>query len=114
MLQRIGAMFTDPRTWGTMLYFLLMMPLGTIYFTLAVVGLTLSGAFIATPILAAFGYGDDVMVWTDVSLIDARWAVVVLPVVGVVLLFATLHLARFIGHLHGKLAKQLLVSNRAY
>ncbi|WP_425479043.1 sensor domain-containing protein [Xanthomonas populi] len=32
-LQRIGAMFTDVRTWSTMLYFLLMLPLGIIYFS---------------------------------------------------------------------------------
>jgi hypothetical protein len=114
LLQRIGAMFTDPRTWGTMLYFLLMMPLGTLYLPLAVVGLSLSAAFIAVPFLTLFGFADHVLVWNDVSLVDARWAAVVLPVLGVVLLFVTLHLARFIGHMHGKLAKQLLVSNRAY
>lgn len=114
VLQRIGAMFTDPRTWGTMLYFLLMMPLGIVYFTLAVLGLSLSGAFIAAPFLALFGFADQVVYWNDVSLVDARWATVLLPVLGVVLLFATLHLARFIGRMHGKLAKQLLVSNRAY
>ncbi len=114
MLARIGAMFTDPRTWGTMLYFLLMLPLGTVYFTLAVLGLSVSGAFIAAPFLALSGFADQVLYWNDVSLADARWAAVVLPVLGVVLLFSTLHLARFIGRVHGKLAKQLLVSNRAY
>ena len=34
---------------------------------------------------------------------------VLLPVLGIMLLFATLHLARFIGRLHGKLAKAMLV-----
>ena len=48
-LQRIMAMFTDPRTWGTMLYFLAMLPLGIVYFTLAVVGLSLSLALVALP-----------------------------------------------------------------
>ena len=33
VLQRIGAMFTDPRTWGTMVYMLLMLPLGILYFS---------------------------------------------------------------------------------
>ncbi|EQD55483.1 sensor protein, partial [mine drainage metagenome] len=28
LLKRIGAMFTDPRTWGTLFYMLLMLPLG--------------------------------------------------------------------------------------
>lgn len=32
----------------------------------------------------------------------------------VLLLFATLHLARFIGRIHGRIAKQLLVSSQAY
>ncbi len=31
LLTRIGAMFTDPRTWSTQLYFLLMLPLGIVY-----------------------------------------------------------------------------------
>ena len=113
-LQRIGAMFTDPRTWGTMLYFLLMMPLGTVYFTLAIVGLSLSGAFIASPVLALIGLDDHILYWNNTSIIEPWWADVLLPVAGVLLLFATLHLARFIGHMHGKLAKHLLVSSRAY
>ena len=33
---------------------------------------------------------------------------------GGLLVFATLHLARLIGRMHGKLAKALLVSSRAY
>ena len=35
----------------------------------------------------------------------------VLCVLGVVMLFATLHLARAVGKVHGWLAKQLLVRN---
>ena len=114
LLQRIGAMFTDPRTWGTMLYFLLMLPLGIAYFTLAVVGLAMSLAFIATPVLVALGYADHAVVWDGTPLLDERWAIVLLPVLGAVLLFATLHAARLIGRLHGKLAKTLLVSSRVY
>jgi uncharacterized membrane protein len=52
VLQRIGAMFTDPRTWGTMLYFLAMLPLGITYFTVAVTMLVSS--FTQTELLAAF------------------------------------------------------------
>jgi len=35
-------------------------------------------------------------------------------VIGIVLIIAMLHLARLVGHLHGKLAKALLVSSQAY
>ena len=37
-LERIKEMFTDGRTWTAMLYFLLMLPLGIAYFTVAVTG----------------------------------------------------------------------------
>src|SRR5678810_566191 len=36
LLERIKDIFVDPRTWSTQLYFLLMLPLGIVYFTLAV------------------------------------------------------------------------------
>jgi uncharacterized membrane protein len=45
LLKRIGEMFTDPRTWTTQLYFLLLMPLGIVYFTIAVTLLSVSIAF---------------------------------------------------------------------
>ena len=109
MSKRIGAMFTDPRTWGTMLYFLAMLPVGIAYFTVVVTCLSLSLSFIAAPIVAALGYGAYINVWQDVTLQQAPWLGVLLPVLGIMLLFATLHLARFIGRLHGKLAKAMLV-----
>jgi hypothetical protein len=39
----------------------------------------------------------------------SMWATPLLAVAGVLLLFVTLHLARGIGHLHGMMAKHLLV-----
>ena len=41
-LTRIVDMLKDPRTWGTIVYLLLMLPLGIFYFVFAVVGLTVS------------------------------------------------------------------------
>ena len=119
-LERIKAMFTDPRTWSTLLYFVAMLPLGIVYFTLAVTLLSVAVSFIAAPLL----------VWTGVATIDSglhgwqllnihdgfgvttsleMWALPLLFVGGILLLFATLHLARGIGRLHGLLAKNLLV-----
>ena len=42
------------------------------------------------------------------------WALPLLFVAGFVLLFATLHLARGIGRMHGLLAKHLLVKSAQY
>ena len=111
VLKRIGAMFTDPRTWGTMLYFLAMLPLGVAYFTVAVTGLSLSLGFIAAPITTVLGYGDHVTVWNGLTVQQAPWLGVLLPVLGLLVLFATLHLARFVGRMHGRLAKAMLVSS---
>ena len=111
-LERIKEMFTDGRTWTAMLYFLLMLPLGIAYFTAVVTLLSTSLAFIVAPFGYFFTNGDHGMSFGEVDLLtDAPWLLPLLSVVGVVLLFATLHLARGIGKLHGLLAKHLLVRN---
>ena len=111
-LERIKEMFTDGRTWTAMLYFLLMLPLGIAYFTIAVTGLSLSLSLIAAPIAMLFGMGGHLTL-DGLSVVDATgpWAWPLLMFAGVLLLFATLHLARGIGKLHGLLAKHLLVRN---
>ena len=45
---------------------------------------------------------------------QAPWLLPVLSVVGVLLSFVTLHIARGVGHLHGLLAKHLLVRTAQY
>ena len=114
-LQRIGAMFTDPRTWGTIVYFLAMQPLGMLYFAVAVTTLALGAGFIALPFAHWFGFGANINIeglgWIDPA---SPWIWPLSIVVGIVLIIAMLHLARLVGFLHGKLAKALLVSNRAW
>ena len=111
-LERIKEMFTDGRTWTAMLYFLLMLPLGIAYFTIAVTGLSLALLLIVAPIAMLFGMGGHLTL-DGLSVVDATgpWAWPLLILAGVLLLFATLHLARGIGKLHGLLAKHLLVRN---
>ena len=107
LLKRIGAMFTDPRTWSTIGYFLLMLPLGIIYFTLTVTVLSVSLAFIAAPFAWFFGQAHIQM--GDYIGPNPDWLAPLLFPVGVAMLFAWLHAARGIGHLHGQLAKHMLV-----
>ena len=114
-LQRIGAMFTDPRTWGTIGYFLAMQPLGVAYFTIAITVLAVGAAFIAWPFVWWFGNPEYINVdlggWLDPA---SPWVWPMSIVLGIVLIIAMLHLARLVGYMHGKLAKALLVSNRAW
>lgn len=117
---RIGLMFTDPRTWSTLLYFVLMLPLGIVYFTLAVVGISLSTSLTLAPVAhALWSVGAlriDVLTQVDVDsglLMPAVLLDPLLFVLGVAMLFATLHLARGVGRFQGALAKHLLVKAAA-
>jgi uncharacterized membrane protein len=114
VMERIKEMFTDPRTWSTLLYMFLMLPLGVVYFTIAVTGVSLSVGLMAAPITVLLAHYDVIGggIYLDGGLIVPP--LIVTPFVfllGVVLLFAMLHLARGVGHLQGTLAKHLLVKS---
>ncbi len=117
LLTRIGNMFTDPRTWSTMLYMVLMLPLGIAYFTVAVTGLSLSlglifGALAA--LMQGMGAPGSVLHLNFGPFDPSLWQVPLVFALGVLGLFVTLHLARGIGQLHGALAKHLLVKTAQY
>ncbi len=110
LLERIKDLFADPRTWTTQLYFLLMLPLGIVYFTLVVTGLSVSLSLALSPLLLLFGNSEWVHIdGFGLSLQQDPWAWPLVSLAGVVLLFVTLHVARLIGKWHGQLAKHLLV-----
>ncbi|MBU6246454.1 MAG: sensor domain-containing protein, partial [Xanthomonadaceae bacterium] len=120
--QRIGAMFTDWRTWTTMFYMVLMLPLGIAYFTMTVTLLALSLGFSALPFARLvdvdgldhlFGHGAFTVDWGFGPHVPGGVELVALGVFGMLLFFATLHLVRAIGQLQGQLAKHLLVAGAA-
>jgi len=105
---KLKLLFTDVQTWRTLLYLFLQMPLGVIYCFLSLILLTASLTGLIGPILRIIlhlpfweikGGGDAVSVW---------W----LPLIflaGLMLLGATLHLAKWVGRVHGRYAKAMLV-----
>lgn len=105
---RVVDMLMDPRTWGTLLYQFLMLPLGIFYFTFAVVGIAVSLALVIAPIVVLLHFGG--MITIDGTIQSPHPALLPLvSILGIVLLTVTLHLSRGIGYLHGQLAKSLLV-----
>lgn len=108
LLARIVEMLKDPRTWGTLVYLLAMLPLGVFYFTFAVVGLAVSIATLVAPIFVLLYHAG--LVQID-GTVDAPHPALLpfVSIAGFLLLTVTLHLARGIGYLHGQLAKTLLV-----
>jgi hypothetical protein len=108
-MTRLKELFTDGRTWTAMLYLLLMHPLGILYFSVAITLLALSLGLIAAPVayFLPFDYVLNFGGWSLVN--EAPWLLPLASVAGILLLFATLHLARLTGLFHGWLAKHLLV-----
>jgi uncharacterized membrane protein len=111
---RVGQMLRDRRTWTTLAYLILMLPIGVIYFTLAVVGLSLSLAFTFGPLLDLAGryhlFGMTADFHSDPAWLGTAWAMPLLVFAGVLLLTLLMHLARGVGHLHALYAKALLVA----
>ena len=109
---RIKAWLTDWRTWTTMLYMVLQLPLGIIYFTLTVTGVAISAALVAAPIVQTvldmpiartYGYAYYIEPWGMPLLIAA----------GLLGFVVTLWMVKGIGILHGQYAKALLVGRVA-
>jgi len=113
-LRRVVEMLKDPRTWGTLLYLLALMPLGLFYFTFAVVGLVVSIAITVAPIFLLLYHAGFVQLDGTVIMESPHPALLpLMSILGVLLLTVTMHLARGIGYLHGQLAKTLLVAIRS-
>ena len=112
-LARIGMMFTDPRTWSTMLYQVLMLPLGIAYFTAVTALMTTAVAlFVAGLAGIAWMMGVPLHWYFDDFAVSGPWILLPLAVLaGTLLFFGTLHLARGVGIAHGALAKHLLVKS---
>jgi len=107
--ERLKALVTDKHTWLSMLYMVLQMPLGIIYFTLNVMLIVFSLGMIAAPFIQ--------LIWNiPIVMIDSQrlflpyWALILLALGGIITLTLTMHLARAIGWLHGRYAKWMLVS----
>ncbi|HET7360094.1 MAG TPA: sensor domain-containing protein [Rhodanobacteraceae bacterium] len=111
--QRIVTMFTDPRTWTTLLYMLLMLPLGVAYFCIVVTGLSVSVGLVVSPLTQAWWDFPVILASDNVAWPVPPWLWPLVCAAGVLLLFVTLHVVRGIGQLHGQLAKHLLVRSAA-
>jgi uncharacterized membrane protein len=118
---RIGEMLRDRRTWTTIAYFILMLPIGILYFVLAVAGLSVSLSLIALPIavvLAQAGWFgmSGIEVFSNAQpewIFNTGFGIPILGVAGVLLLTSWMHLARGIGRLHAMFAKSMLVARTA-
>ncbi|MDO8846886.1 MAG: sensor domain-containing protein [Coriobacteriia bacterium] len=106
--ERIKYWLTDGRTWTSILYMVLQLPLGVIYFTLVVTALSLSASGVAYPIVQLFT-DYPLFQWGGYGYMLAPWATPLVIAAGLLGFVLTLHLCKGIGWLHAAYAKALLV-----
>lgn len=106
--QKFMTMFKERQTWTAVVYMIMQMPLGIIYFTVFVCLIGGSVWLIGRPIWE-FVFDFPAFVIQPYGYYTATWAMPFLIIGGILLLFATMHLAKYIGKLHGMWAKIMLV-----
>ena len=117
--QRIGEMLKDVRTWTTLLYLLLMLPLGITYFTVTVTTLAIGLRLALAPLVVLSrdlgldhaGRALDMIRIDDWHAASPHTLVGALfyMVIGIVIVTALMHAARAVARGHARLAKALLV-----
>ena len=106
--QSFKAMVSDRHTWLSLVYMILQLPLGIIYFTVLVTLIAVSLYGIALPILQ-LGFDLPVSYVNGVTYYLVTWMLPLTVIAGILLATLTMHLARYLGRQHGALAKALLV-----
>ncbi len=104
---RFKNIIFDKHTWFSIVYMIIQLPLGTLYFSVFITLIALSLYGIAMPILQ-LGYDIPVNI-SDASYYLDGWMLFLVVIAGIVLATVTMHLAKYVGRMHGALAKALLV-----
>lgn len=106
-LKRSKALLADKRTWLSLLYLVLQMPLGVIYFTLVVTLIAISLALMAAPFVQVWIHFPVITIGSAPLYVSPAW-LALLEIAGLILLTVTMHLIRGVGGWHGRYAKALL------
>ncbi len=107
-LARVMYWLTDARTWSTLLYLILALPLGVLSFSIAITFLSLSLSFFAIPFAQLF-LEDAVIQIGSFEWEVQWWLFPFFWLIALLFQVALLHLARGFGHLRAGLARALLV-----
>jgi hypothetical protein len=106
-MDKFKSLVRDPYTWKSLIYLVLMFPLGWLYFGLSGFAFAFALSFVFAPVLELVFHLPMELYGTD-----AFTPIGMLPVVflaGILMIFLILHLAKFIGKKHGQYAKYMLV-----
>lgn len=106
--ERLKALVTDKHTWFSLLYMFLQFVLGTVYFVVLVTIFSLALTGFAIPIVQEY-FGEPTITTMTGEYFLPTWSYPLTILAGILLWTATMHLVRWVGGLHGKYAKAMLV-----
>jgi uncharacterized membrane protein len=104
----LKALFGDRTTWSAILYMVLQLPLGIVYFTTVITLTAVSLGLMAEPILT-YVFGLPIVQRGEHAYYLPGWSMPIVVALGFVLLVGTFHAVRGLGRLHARYAKALLV-----
>jgi len=110
---RIGDMLKDSRTWTTLAYLLLMLPVGIFYFVVAIAGISVGGGLVVGPFLVlaqhlGWDFNDGISAMQP-AILAAPLVAPFTIALGVIVITALMHAARGLGRIQVALARSLLV-----
>jgi len=106
--EQLKALVVGRRTWSSLVYMLIQLPLGILYFTVFITLIATALSFVLSPLLGPV-FDQPVIDLGDEVYHISFWFTPVLSLGGMMLMTATMHLARYAGRAHGALAKVMLV-----
>ena len=106
--EKFVSIVKDRRTWKAILYMVVQLFLGIMYFTVTVTLLSFSLSFLLRPILE-YTFDMPMMHLGHTSYWTPGWFMPFMVLFGALLLVVTLHAAKGMTRLHGKWAKNMLV-----
>lgn len=107
-VDRLKALVLDRQTWLFIIYMLLQLVLGIVYFVILVTLLSFSLALISVPVLQATFHQGVIMLGNQPRIVPT-WSYPLWVLGGFLLLTIFMKIARGIGQLHGRFAKWMLV-----
>jgi hypothetical protein len=104
--RKLKGLLTQRHTWTAMVYMILQMPLGIIYFTAIITLVAAAAWLIGRPILEIYF---PAFIISPYEYYTPGWLMPFVIIGGALLLTATMHLAKYAGKLHGMFAKAMLL-----
>lgn len=108
LITPIKTLITDPITWKSLAYMILQFPLGLLYAVTPLILLAVSLKFILYPLLDPV-FGRPLITIKETVYYAPVWTYPLIFAAGIILLLSTMHLVKYVGKIHGRYAKAMLV-----